>query len=162
MPDGGIMEVPMSFSPEQRMFLQEIRNAVIKFQASSLPPRAVTNLKATGKAGGVIVQFTQSDADRYTLYAGNTADFSSANPIDLSNAQTYTDELGAAGVNRYYWVKGFKFNGQGGEISGPVVATTLGLGVAITPPTPPPVSDQPVIDDTSGDISKDSLNRFGY
>lgn len=148
----GIPEVPPTAEWQQlRRFLVESRNALKRLEASVVPPKQPSNLVATGKAGGVVVQFTRSDGDTYILYVSKTKSFTVATRIDLGMAAEYTHDIGAADETRYYWVKAKK--GQLESLpTGPVGATTLALAVEITPPEPPPASQTPTRSDETGEV----------
>ena len=134
-----------------RRFLQEMRNAVKRLEASVVAPGTVSNLVATAKAGGVIIQFTRADGDAYILYWNSTPALDGARRIDLGLAAEYTDEIGAPDITRYYWVKTKK--GQMENVPfGPVKAVTLALDASITPPTPPPGSQFPARSDETGQV----------
>lgn len=146
----GIPEVPSGIDPTVRRYLMEIRKAIKRLEGSVIPPRPVTNLRATAKAGGVILQFTRSDGDTYILYWNSTAGINGATRIDLGLANEYVDEIGDEGVKRYYWIK-VKKGQMESEMAGPVYATTLALDAEITPPTRPPASENLIKSDETGE-----------
>ena len=126
-----------------------------------MPPNRVTNLTATGKAGGIIVQFTRSDGDCYILYTNLTPEISGAVRIDLGLANEYSDEIGQATVTKYYWVKAKKGQMES-ALAGPVSAVSLALGTAIVFPTPPPAAQQPTKSDETQEIQVGMPTPTGY
>jgi hypothetical protein len=145
----GIKDVPYNLDPSLREFLQQIRNAIKRLENTVVAPQPATNLKATAKAGGIIVQFTRSDGDAYILYSNDTPSINGARRIDLGLAAEFTDEIGQAAFTRYYWIKAKK--GQMESVmAGPVSATTLALNATITPPLPPPASQTIAKSDETG------------
>ena len=148
----GIPEVPSS--PDWlalRRYLVEMRNAMVRLQASVLPPGVVNNLRATAKALGVIIDFTRSDGDAYTLYYNTLPSNNGATRIDLGMANSYTHDIGEEGKTFYYWIKPKKGQSEG-EIAGPVKATTLAAGAVIVTPKPTTGSMYPARYDESGGI----------
>jgi hypothetical protein len=140
-----IPEVPRNVDINVYRFLQALRTAVIKISSSVTQPGPVTNLTATAKAGGAIIEFTRSDADRYVLFRNTVKSFDLATQIDLGNSNRFVDDVGTGSVVMYYWIKAWK-GGIEGPIVGPVTATTLDLDVTITPGSPPPGSQFPALD----------------
>lgn len=134
-----------------RPFLQDIHKALSVLQSSIMPPAPVTNLVATAKAGGVIVQFTRSDGDQFILYANTTPNLNGAVRVDLALQAEYVDEVGAAAVKKYYWVKAKRGQIES-TIAGPVSATTLALGTPITPPVAPAATQTPARSDETGNV----------
>ncbi len=135
-----IREVPRNLDPGLRELLVQMRNAILRQESTVIAPRPATNLRATAKAGGVIVQFTRSDGDAYILYFNDTPNINAARRIDLGQASEYTDEIGQADFTRYYWIK-VKKGQMESPMTGPVKATTLALGTTIAPPAAPPGSE---------------------
>jgi hypothetical protein len=146
-----IDSVPMNIDPALRAFLQSIRNAVVSLQSTVVPPDPISNLKATPKAGGNIIQFTRSNGDAYILYFNTIPQLNGARRIDLGLAAEYTDEIGAEGIKRYYWIKAKKGQTESSFV-GPVTATSLALGAAITPPDPPPATQNPIRSDETRNV----------
>lgn len=146
-----IREIPRNIDPSLRLFLQDVRAALIRLSPSVIPSGAVTNLKATGKSGGVIIEFTRSDADTYILYRNSTPQLDGSVIFDIGNSNRFVDDIGASGLKYYYWVKGKKGLIEGGT-SGPVNATTLALVAEITPPDPLPGSSTPTRSDETGNV----------
>jgi hypothetical protein len=144
-----------------RQLLQDLRRAVVELQSSSVPPGGVTNLKATAKAGGIIIQFTRSDGDGYILYHNTVPEISGAVRIDLGLANEYSDEIGEAAVKKYYWVKAKKGQMES-PLSSLVTATSLALGTAITFPVPPPASQQPTQSDETQEVQVGTPTAIGY
>ena len=133
-----IPNVPLSFPPDQRRFLEILRAAVVRQSAKKIvPPTPVTNLSATAKGGGVIIRFTRSDGDGYILYRNEKNSINDSTRIDLGLANEYTDEIGLSGKTLFYWVKS-KSGLQESNPAGPVQATTLPLNAeAKTAPDTP-------------------------
>lgn len=127
-----------------RRRLVEIRNALNALTTAANPPRPVINLSATAQAGAILVMFTRTDGDNYTLYWNTTPSLDGATRIDLGNKGEYTDNIGASAVTRYYYVKAKKGNLES-AIAGPVFETTLALDVEIIPPSRPQSTDEPVL-----------------
>jgi hypothetical protein len=146
---------------EVRHLLQDLRRAVVELQSSSVPPGSVSNLKATAKAGGVILQFTRSDADSYILYTNTVPEISGAVRIDLGLANEYSDDIGQAAVKKFYWIKAKKGQMES-PLVGPVHATSLALGTAITFPVPPPASQQPAKSDETNEVQVGMSTPTGY
>jgi hypothetical protein len=142
----GIPECPRNAPIALRRFYSEMRAAVLRVQQSVIAPAPPTNLKATAKAGGIIIQFTRSDGDSFVIYRNTTATLKNTVRIDLGGGNYYCDEIGAGAETRYYWVRAKKGNLES-SLVGPVSATTLALGTAITPPEQPPGDSQPVWSD---------------
>jgi len=132
-----------------RRRLIEMRNAINSLITSTAPPRAVTNLSATAKAGGVIVLFTRTNGTSYVVYANDTPAIDGAARIDIGNKGEYVDDVGKSGVTRYYWVRAMRGNVES-TLAGPVSAITLALNAEITPPTRPPAVDEYVYSDEVG------------
>jgi hypothetical protein len=147
----GLPEVPLNIEPNLRRFLVELRKAIKRLEPSVVMPNQVSNLSVTAKAAGAIIQFTRSDGDAYILYRNTSATLNGSVRIDLGMANSYTDEIGAAGQKIFYWVKAKK-GGMEGIPAGPVNTTTLALNASITPPTPPPGSQQPTRSDENEQI----------
>lgn len=154
---GNIRKVPLQGhqSVEHYMLLTEMRTAILKLQSSVLPPDDPTNLTVTPYATGNSVQFTRAaNAQRYTLYISNTPSRDASGPteaiaIDLSNSNTYNDQVGQAAFARYYWVRAW--NGtQPSRLVGPAVGITLAVGATITPPKQVPAGKIVIVDQTLG------------
>jgi hypothetical protein len=145
-----IPEIPGNFDwITVRRRLVEMRNELNKLSGTNIQPRAVVNLSATAKAGGVIIQFTKTDGDSYVLYRNTVPQLNKSVMIDLGNTGIYVDDIGASGEKRYYWIIAKRGSIQS-AVAGPVSATTLALDAEITPPTPPPAVDEPVTSLISG------------
>jgi hypothetical protein len=147
----GIPEVPTNVEPQLRRFLVEIRKAIKRLEPSVVAPAQVSNMTATAKAGGAIIQFTRSDGDSYVLYRNTVASLNGSVRIDIGMANSYTDEIGVAAQKIFYWIKAKK-GGMEGVPVGPVTATTLALNATITLPTAPPGSQQPTRSDENGQV----------
>jgi len=147
----GIPEIPYDVSDPiaLRRSLSEMRNALLRIESSRQPPAAPTNLAVTPVAGGNVVQFTRSGADRYILYASKNADIGNAVAIDLGLAVQYQDDVGKSAVARYYWVKGIRGD-MSSDFAGPVTGTTLALTTEATLPAAPPAFSSPTTSDATG------------
>jgi hypothetical protein len=132
-----------------RRRLVEMRAVLLKLEKTTSAPRAVKNLTATAKAGGVIIQFTRTDGDRYVIYRNSIQELNGAVRFELGNTGYYSDDIGTSGQKRYYWVRAIKGSMES-VLAGPVNATTLGLGVEITQPAAPPAVDEPVTSELYG------------
>lgn len=140
----GVPDIPNGPFDRQRFDIW-LRNTVVALQQAILPPGTVSNMRATAVAGGVQVDFTRSDGDAYVLYWNTTPSINGATRIDLGTANQYVDDIGAGSVKRYYAVIAKK-DRVSGSLSVWVSETSLALGTAITPPTPPPPTDAPFVD----------------
>jgi len=136
-------------------------NTILTVQADVLPPRPITNLRATAVAGGIQIDFTRSDGDSYTLYKNSLPSTNLSTRIDLGTANTYTDDLGAGGMLRYYLVVS-KMGSRESEPSPWVTNTSLGLTVAITPPVPPPATDTPFTDQETDSVAVQVSDHGSY
>lgn len=141
-----IPEIPGNVDTGLRRALIEMRKAINRLESSAVPPAAPSNLKATAKAGGVILQWTKSDGTGYVVYRNSSANLDGAIRFDAGNSASYIDEIGKEGVTLYYWIRAKK-NSMESAVTGPVNATTLALTAEITFPTPPAPSQQPIISD---------------
>lgn len=101
--------------------------------------------------GANLIEFTRSDGDNYVLYWNTRPSIDMATRVDLGQSNRYVDQLGAGSVQRWYAIKPKKARLEG-DVSVWVTATTLALGVAITPPTPPPASQNPVTDQQTDSV----------
>jgi hypothetical protein len=140
---------------EHYQFLQELRDAVVQLQSSSLPPDDPRNLTVTPFATGNNVQWTRSNnAQRYTVYIADalpTMDAGSATgsiAIDVGDTNYFNDVVGQSNWARWYWVKAWNGN-VGSRTIGPVKGTTAASGSVADPPkqVPPGVV---TIDQTTG------------
>jgi hypothetical protein len=139
-----IGNIPSSFPPDQRDFLQTLVDAVKNTQPTVVPPKAPTNLQVTAAPGSNIVQFTRSDGDTYALYKNSAPSKNGATRVDLGRANQYVDNVGAAGVLVFYWVVA-KLGPLTSASAGPVSATTAALNAVITPPVAPNASQTPTL-----------------
>lgn len=146
-----IPEVPGNLDPNLKNFLSAVRKALKRLEPSVIPPNSISNLTATAKAGGAIIQFTRSDADAYILYRNTLKTLNGAVRIDLGLANSYTDETGIAAQKVYYWVKSKKGSMES-EPFGPVNATTLALNIGIVAPVQPPGSQQQSYSDETSQL----------
>ncbi len=147
----GLPEVPMNIDPALRRLLVEMRKAIQRHEPSVIPPNPVSNLTATPKAGGAIVQFTRSDGDAYILYRNTAPSLNGSVRIDLGLANSYTDEIGVPGQKVYYWIKAKKGSMENVPF-GPVNCTTLDYDQEIALPAAPAGSQQPTRSDETRQI----------
>jgi len=146
-----ISEIPSQMDWKTlRKILVEMRSGIHSVAAVTDPPRPVKNLTATAMAGSILIMFTRTDGDNYVLYWNTTPSLNGSTRIELGNRGEYTDNIGDAGIKRYYFVRAKKRNGMESSIVGPVFATSLALNITITPPTRPPAVDEFVRSDEVG------------
>lgn len=138
--------IPWSNDIARRDFDQAILNAIKKLQAALIQPEIVTNLRATALAGAIQIDFTRGDGDAYTLFINSTGSVNLATLVDLGTANKWIDQIGDGGITKYYAVQAKKGNVIG-KLSPWLVETTLALGVAATPPEPPPGTQTPFTDE---------------
>lgn len=111
-------------------------------------PNAPSGLVVTPIAGGNVIQFTRSNALSYALYMGHSPDRAAAVQIDLRSSNQFTDNVGSAGVKRYYWVVGLNQNGALSSVLGPGSGVTLPLGAPASIPVLPVQAQRQVFDVT--------------
>lgn len=138
-----IGDPPTNIDAGLRRFLIQLKDAVSGMQGQKAPPSAPT-LTVTPGPGSNLLQFTRVDADTYTIYWSTTPNFDKANSIDIGQTNIWTDDIGAAAVTRWYWVRG-KINGVLGILSEAQSGTTLALNAVITPATAPSGSSNAAI-----------------
>lgn len=115
-------------------YLNQLHNAVMPIIAAAQPPNLPSNLTVTPIAGGNVIQFTRSNGTSYNLYMSNSPDRSTATQQNLGTANSWTDNVGAGAVKRYYWVEGLNAQNLSSGITSPKSGTTLALGAAATVP----------------------------
>ena len=142
-------------------FFRWVRNTLVDLQAALIPPDVVTNMRATALSGAIQVDFTRSDGDAYTLYWNTTPSLNGSVRIDLGTSNKYVDDIGAGSVKRFYAVRSLKGSVRG-PVSAWVSATSLALGTAITPPTPPPAGGTPTVDQETEAIEPGYPGQTGY
>lgn len=152
----GRPEIP--WSTDRYAYDQWIYNTLLQLQDALIPPAAVTNVRATGMAGAIQVDFTRSEGGSYKLFWNTTASLNGAVVIDLGNSNKYVDQIGAEGVKRYYAVQASNGNTVS-AYSVWVSATTLALDAVITPPDPPPASQSPTLNTETNAL--DDASRAG-
>lgn len=146
-----IRAVPVLQDPNAAGILSDLKNAAEYLLSASAPPQPISSLTATPIAGGVVVQFTRSNATNFRVYASSTKDRSAATIIDLGSNNSWTDNQGAGGITRYYWVEALtNTSASPSPIVGPVSATTLALGTSATVKPPAEPSYGTVYDTTIG------------
>lgn len=148
----GAPSVPQNLPQDQFDLLNWLRNTVVSLQSAIVPPGTPTNVTATPLAGANQIDFTRSGGDGYVLYVNTTPSINMATRVDLGTANTYVDQIGAGAVKRFYAVRA-KTGSTNGAISSWVSATSLALGTATTPPTPPPATDQSFTDQSSDSLA---------
>jgi hypothetical protein len=146
-------EVPSHLDVQTRRFLSELRSSVAEMQGSLTPPRPPSNLRATGQAGSILIQFTRSDGETYAIYWNTLPRLDGATKVDVGNSVSWSHNVGQGGVTRYYWVTARRGTLESAEI-GPVSAVTAALGATVAPPPPPPASDQPIYSDERGYVKE--------
>lgn len=147
----GVPEVPPGNFGRQA-FDEWVRNTLLSLQAAIIPPADITNGRATPLAGAIQVDFTRSDGDAYVLYWNTTPSINGATRIDLGTANKYVDNIGDVGIKRWYSIRAKK-GPVNGNLSPWLTATTLALGTATTPPTPPPATATPFTDQETDSIA---------
>lgn len=160
MSEGALASVGVP-DPSAPDFLNWVRNEVLRLQQALIPPAVVTNLRATALGGSIQVDFTRSDGDNFVLYWNSTPSINGSVRIELGSTNKYVDNIGTGGVKRYYVVKSKKGNTEG-AISAWVSATSLALGTAVPPPTPPPDTQLPLEDQESGAIAIGIAEQQGF
>lgn len=147
----GVPDVPRG-NLERMNFDRWTRNTLLDVQAALLQATVVSNLRATALAGAVQIDFTRSDGDAYVLYINSVPSINMATRVDLGTANLYVDQIGAGSILRYYGIVAMKGRVVG-DLSPWVAQTTLALGVAITPPDPPPATETPFTDQETDSVA---------
>lgn len=141
----GIPEVPMGLDQGLRRHLTDVREVLIQLRGSLAPPTVPSNLRVTSQAFGNLVQWTRSvNADFFEVLWSNTPNLQQANIIDVGNSAQWIDHVGNSAVQRFYWVRAAKKTGPRSLELGPQAGTTLASNSGVTPPTPPPPSQEVV------------------
>lgn len=136
---------PRSVLPDQDAFNRWVMAKIINLEAELIPPSRVSNFRVTPVSGANIIDFTRSDGDNYILYINTTAASDKAVRVELGQANRYTDNVGEAGVKKWYAVKAKKGRLEG-LLSDWKSGTTLPLGSGIAAPDPPPSTETPFTD----------------
>ena len=132
-----VRAVPITADPGLSGFLADIKKATDHLLSAAAPPQAPIGLSFIPTSGGIVVQFTRSNATNFRLYASATNDRSAARIIDLGSNNSYSDNLGQGGVDQWYWVEAIsQTSATPSPLVGPVKATSLALN---TPVTVPPI-----------------------
>lgn len=131
--------LPPVSDPQLYSYLSGLHQVVANITSQYQAPTPPTSLSVTPIAGGNVVRFTRCNAITYALYMGDSADRAKAQQVNLGSSATYTDNVGAGGVARWYWVEGLNQLGIPSTVTGPVTGTTLALG---TPAAPLPAQAQ--------------------
>lgn len=150
-PNYGAPEVPTGGNFGRQAFDEWVRNSLLSVLSTLVPPGDVSNVRATALAAAIQVDFTRSDGDGYSLYWNTTASLEGAVRVDLGTANKYVDTIGDGLIKRWYLIRPRKGLVEG-NYSPWVSQTTLAIGTAVTPPTPPPASDTPTVDQETDSI----------
>lgn len=141
----------MGLDPQHRRFLSDLREVVLSLREAQTVPPTPTNLTVTPEAFSNLVQWTRSTGADYSEVLWNTSPtLPGAIVVPVGNAQQWTDNVGQAGVKRWYWVRARKSNGAQSLETPPVAGTTLASGTAVPPPKTPPIGQQQRIDQRTG------------
>lgn len=141
----GIPEVPMGLEQGLRRHLQDMREVVIQLRENMAPPTVPSNLKVTAQAFSNLVQWTRSvNADFFEVLWGTTPNLQQANIVNVGNSAQWVDQVGNVGIQRFYWVRAAKNTGPRSLEAGPQSGTTLASNAGVTPPAPPPPSQEVV------------------
>lgn len=141
----GIPEVPLGLDQGLRRHLQDMREVVIQLRESLAPPSVPSNLKVTAQAFSNLVQWTRSiNADFFEVLWSSTPNLQQANIVNVGNSAQWVDQVGQSGIQRFYWVRARKNTGPRSLEIGPQSGTTLASGTGVTPPAPPPPSQEVV------------------
>lgn len=156
--------LPAVSDPGLQTYLAGLHPIVERLLAQSAAPNAPTNLTVTPIGGGNVVQFTRSNAASHVLFISPTSDRAAASQVNLGTSNVYTDNVGAGGQTRYYWVQGLSQSGVPSAVSPPQRGVTLAPGASATV-TPIPVQsavkvfdttinrDRPAIADTDPEVA---------
>jgi hypothetical protein len=149
----GIPEVPLHLDQATRDLLNSLRTQVIKLRSSQAPLPAPTNFKVTAQAFGNVIQFTRVPvADYYEILWSASPNLNGAQVIDIGNSAQWTDNVGQAGITRYYTVRARLNTGARSLNTQTVKSTTLAAAAGVAPPLPPPPSKVLVIDQATGHV----------
>lgn len=148
-----IPNLPLNMPQEQRKFLQKVKYVLEQLPESfSSPPGNSSVPRVNPLPGGNKITFTGGNgATQHFLYISPTPTW---NPLDADNhvvdlglSTTYTDIVGQAGVNRYYWIQAVR-GSKKAQTQGPVLGQTLGLGT--------PAANTPGTGNQPGNITVDT------
>lgn len=146
----GIREVPAHLDSQTRAFLTDLRQSVIRLVSAQAPPRAPISIGASQQPAAIQIQWTGTDADGYKVYWNDSAQLDKTRSYDAGSGQSYVDHIGQSGIQRWYWVQGYKNNGVVSPIMGPFTAMSGAVGTGVPPPIFPIPGDQLVEDLTTG------------
>jgi hypothetical protein len=133
--------------------LQDLRQVVVGLRESIVPPTVPTNLQVTAQAFANLVQWTRSiNADFYEVLWSSTPNIGAAIIVNVGNSAQWTDPVGQSAITRFYWVRAGKNTGARSEEVGFKSATTLASGTGVTPPKPPPPSQNQALNQRTGRI----------
>lgn len=149
----GQSHLVLEYSSELRRHLQDMREVVVQLRANQVPPTVPTNVKVTPEAFSNLVQWTRSvNADYYEVLWAPNSNIANAQVVNVGSSAQWTDNVGNSGVTRFYWVRARKNTGAVSNPSNPLSGTTLASNAGVTPPAPPPQSQNQVIDQRTGHI----------
>jgi hypothetical protein len=141
----------MSDTVQLRRWMVDMREQMIALRASQNPPGLPSNLKVTPQAFSNLVQWSRGvDADFHEVLWNTSPTVINATVVNVADSAQWTDNVGQAGVKRYYWVRSHKNTGSRSLEVGPQSGTTLAAGTGVAPPTPPPQGVQQVINQRTG------------
>lgn len=144
-----IPDIPVNIDPGLFAHLKAMKNAMLNLQASVIPPDPPTNFKVTPAPGANLIQFTRSNGTGYSVYVNTVPSLNGATRYDLGNSNSYTHNVGKAGVALYYYV--VALIGQlVSNPAGPILSTTAALNAVITLPIAPPASQTPTTSNETG------------
>lgn len=147
----GIPEVPGHLDQQTQIFLTALRQQVIKLRSSQAPVTTPHNFKVTPQAFGALIQFSRVfGADYYEVLWSNSPNLNGAQIIDIGDSAQWTDNVGQAGVVRWYAVRARLNTGARSPNTPVIKSTTLAAAAGVAPPLPPPPSNIIVIDQTTG------------
>lgn len=128
-----------------------MRQVVLSLREAQTPPPTPSNLQVTPEAFGNLIQWTRATTSDYSEVLWNTSpDLKTAIVVFVGNSQTWTDNVGQAGIKRWYWVRAGKNSGARSIESAPIAGTTLASGTAVAPPRVPPAGQQQRINTRTG------------
>lgn len=121
-------EVPRTQDAALNDYLTQLHAAVMPLIEAAQPPNLPSSLTVTPIAGGNVVQFTRSNGVSFNLYMGDSPDRAKAAQQNMGSGNSWTDNVGAGAVKRYYWVEALNQNGLSSGLTPPRSGTTLALG----------------------------------
>lgn len=152
-----IRSVPPLKDPGAHGIISDLKAAVESLQSTLVPPQTPTDLKVFPIPGGNQVQFARTNATNFRIYHSTTSNRADATFVDIGTSNTYNDQVGAGGVNKWYWVEALSSN-QVSPLVGPVQSVTLALGTS-APALPVAPIGQQVFDTTIGRVRPTVFNQ---